>query len=100
MTASDGRAVIIRTCSSECTVLSRDSITNASASPPAKPTINDIRRFRGMLGDEGVVGVDAGSTILTLLDRKPVMTPASFNFCRRPSYNWRLLSTSRFRRLY
>ena len=53
-----------------------------------------------MLGVDGAVGAEAGSTIRTLLDRNPVMTPASFNFCRRPSYSWRLLSTSRFSRLY
>jgi hypothetical protein len=85
MTARDGNAVSILTCSKECTVSSRDSRINASESPPAKPTASDIRRFRGMLGVEGDVGADAGSTIRTLLDRNPVMTPASFSFCKRPS---------------
>lgn len=42
---------------------SRDSRINASESPLAKPTTSDIRRFRGMLGVEGDVEADAGSTI-------------------------------------
>ena len=87
-------------CSGVRTVLSTASKRNASPTPVVNPKASAKARFRGTLGSAGVVGTRATSTVRKLLERSPAVTPASFSFSSNPSYRVRLVSRSRFSRLY
>ena len=96
----DGKPEILWACSGVRTVLSTPSSRNARPIPLVSPRAKANPRFRGTLGSAGDPGVRAISTGRILLERRPAVTPASFNFWSRPSYRVRLVSKSRLSRLY
>src|SRR6185437_5535047 len=83
---NDGKPEIACACSGVRTVLSKASRRKARPRPELSPRARAKVRFRGMFGEEGWVGIRAWSTLRIFVERKPAVTPASFSFCRRPSY--------------
>ena len=76
---------MICACSVVRTVLSMFSSRKARPTPVVMPSTKAKARLRGMLGSIGAVGARAASTMRKLLERRPAVTPASFNFSSSPS---------------